>query len=211
MKITKLGHSCFLVEERGVRLLTDPGNLSTAQDNLTGVDIILITHEHQDHLSLDSLKRVLARNPRAVILTNRGVGNFLGRGKINYTLVEDGGKFVFKEVLIEGFGKDHAVIYPTLPPVANTGYFIANRLFYPGDAFIHPGKPVEILALPAIAPWSKIEETIDYAKEINPKICFGVHEGILAHPDFVPRLIGGILESQGVKFIPLKIGETTDF
>ncbi|HEV3505907.1 MAG TPA: MBL fold metallo-hydrolase, partial [Actinomycetes bacterium] len=29
MRLTKLGHSCLLVEEGGARLLLDPGNLSS--------------------------------------------------------------------------------------------------------------------------------------------------------------------------------------
>ncbi|HEY4526835.1 MAG TPA: MBL fold metallo-hydrolase [Candidatus Paceibacterota bacterium] len=61
----------------------------------------------------------------------------------------------------------------------NSGFLIAKRLFYPGDSFFVPPVPVEILALPVSAPWMRIEEAIEYAKDIKPKIVFPVHDGML--------------------------------
>ena len=60
MKITKFGHCCLSVEERGVRILVDPGNYTSGQNEAKGIHIVLITHhEHRDHLDMESLKRVL--------------------------------------------------------------------------------------------------------------------------------------------------------
>lgn len=205
MKITKFGHCCFLIEEKGLRILTDPGTYSTSQDNVKNIDLVLITHEHQDHLHVDSLKRVLGNNPNAKIITNKGVGALLENENIVYEIVEDGQEITFKDVLIEAFGKEHAVIYTTLPTIANTGYFIANKLFYPGDAFTNPGKPVDILALPVAGPWMKLSEAIDYAKEIKPNRCFPVHEGILKVPGATHKIPPTALESVGIKFIVLDI------
>ncbi|MDP2598555.1 MAG: MBL fold metallo-hydrolase [Candidatus Liptonbacteria bacterium] len=210
MKITKFGHSCFLAEEGEARILFDPGDFSVLQNESAGVDAVIITHEHQDHFDPESLRTILARNPNAKVITNNGVAAKLDRG-VSYELLEDGQSTRVKGVLIEGFGKDHAIIYPSLPRVANTGYFVASRLFYPGDSFTTPQKAVEVLALPAFAPWSKIQETIDYAKNVMPGACFPVHDGILARQDFVPRVVGSILGSQGIKFVPLEIGKSTEF
>lgn len=38
-------------------------------------------------------------------------------------------------------------MHKTLDPVQNTGYFINDKLFYPGDALTNPNKEIEILAL----------------------------------------------------------------
>ena len=38
MKITKFGHCCMLVEEKGLRILVDPGNFSTAQNELMDIE-----------------------------------------------------------------------------------------------------------------------------------------------------------------------------
>lgn len=207
MKITKFGHCCLLIEEKGVRILTDPGMYSTQQDYVKNIDVVLITHDHQDHLHIDSLKKVLENNHQVKIITNKSVGELLAKENIPYEVVEDGQSFSFKDVLIEAFGQEHAIIYSTLPPMANTGYFINNKLFYPGDAFTVPGKPVDILALPVAGPWTKLSDAIDYAKEINPKRCFPVHDGILKSPGASHTIPPPILESIGIEFIVLEINK----
>ena len=179
MKITKLGHCCLLIEEAGARIMTDPGMFPVLQNDVKDVDIILITHEHQDHFHLESLKIVLQNNPKAQIFTNSGVGALLEKEGIAFELLADGDSQVVQGILIEGFGTTHATIYEEYGKVANTGYFIANRFFYPGDAFYDPKKPVEILALPVSGPWVKIADAVEYAKMLKPKICFPVHDGML--------------------------------
>src|SRR4051812_27786091 len=57
MKIKKLGHCCLVIETKGIRIMTDPGNYSTLQADEKNIDIILITHEHTDHLHIESLKK----------------------------------------------------------------------------------------------------------------------------------------------------------
>lgn len=166
-------------ENKPVRILTDPGAWSTRQNEVRGVDVILITHEHQDHFHLESLKTVLKNNPSAKVITNRGVGKLLDKEGIAHELLEDKQSKSISGILLEGFGEKHAVIYKEFGQVVNTGYFIANRFFYPGDAFYNPQKPVEILALPVCGPWMKMAEAIDYAKALKPKIAFPVHDGML--------------------------------
>jgi L-ascorbate metabolism protein UlaG (beta-lactamase superfamily) len=71
MKITYYGHSCFLVEAGGKRLLFDPfvsGNpLSIGLDvNAIRCDYILQTHGHSDHIA--DLETVMKNNPDTVIV-----------------------------------------------------------------------------------------------------------------------------------------------
>jgi L-ascorbate metabolism protein UlaG (beta-lactamase superfamily) len=212
MKITKFGHCCLSVEERGVRILVDPGNYTSAQNEAKGIHIVLITHhEHRDHLDMESLKRVLKNNPSAKVMTNRSAGAVLEKEGIPYVALEDGQSTVENGVRIEAFGKKHAVIYPTLPAIDNTGYFIANRFFYPGDALTNPNKPVEILAFPVTAVWLKLSEAIDYVKQIKPKICFPVHEGNLKSPGSVYTRPSTLLGELGIKFIVPVDGEEMVF
>lgn len=210
MKITKLGHCCLIIEENGVKILTDPGTYTTEQNNVKDVDIVLITHEHQDHFHLESVKTILANNPKAKIITNNAVGGLLKEAGINCELLEDGQNGLFNNVKVEAHGKDHAFIYETVPTVMNTGFFIADRLFYPGDAFHNPGKPVEILALPVAGPWMKISESLNYAREINPKAAFPVHDGMLKLWGPVHILPSKTLEPMGIKFFDLKKENSID-
>ena len=138
MHITKFGHSCLLIEEGGVRILLDPGSYSTLQNEARDVAVILITHEHQDHLDMESLKVILKNNANAKVIANSGAAKILAREGIVYEVMGNGDSDIIEGVLIEGFGAEHAVIHASIPIVANTGFFIAGRFFYPGDAFIYP-------------------------------------------------------------------------
>src|SRR3989344_8288364 len=158
MKVTKFGHCCLLIETEGLRILTDPGSYSTAQNDVRNIDVILITHEHADHIHIPSLKNCIKNNPNVKVITNKGVAKLLDSDGIKYELVEHNQKTTIKGVLIEGFGEKHADMYKTITPVINTGYFISNKLFYPGDAFYNPLKPVDILALPVAGHWMKLSE-----------------------------------------------------
>jgi len=210
MKITKLGHCCLLVETAGKKILTDPGAYSEAQNHATGVDIILITHEHPDHLHIDSLKQVMANNPSAKIFTNRGVAALLKQAELVFELLEHGQSRELNGLVLEGIGEKHAPIYPSVPEVVNTGYLIDEKLFYPGDAFYEPGKAVEVLALPVAGPWMKLSEAIDYAKKLKPKSVFPVHDGMLKIFGPAHRLPKSELEKSGIQFTPLETGQAME-
>lgn len=211
MKITKFGHCCLLIEENGIRILTDPGTYSTQQNEVKNIDFVLITHEHADHFHVDSLRTVLKNNPQAKIITNKSVGLLLEKGVLAFSAVEDGQSYDANGVLIEGFGKEHAPMHASILPIQNTGYFIANKFFYPGDSFTNPGKLVEILALPVAGPWMKLPEAIDYAIEMKPKICFPVHDGILKTPGSTHTIPAKILEPLGIKFVIPEINTEQEF
>lgn len=213
MRVTKFGHSCFLVEEGDAKILFDPGNFSVTQNSVTGIHAVLVTHEHPDHVSVDSLKEVMINNPEATIYTNVGVGNLLSKNGIPFSLLGDGESVEVRGVLVEGFGVDHACIHESIPLIRNTGYLIARRLYYPGDSFYVPEKKVEILALPVAAPWLKISDAVEYAATIMPKVCFPVHDGML-RPEragstrFVPEKI---LTPLGITFRDAVEGSVLDF
>lgn len=211
MIITKLGHCCLLLEDRGVRILTDPGIFTMeAQSVLKNLDYVIITHEHPDHFHLESVKVLCANNPNLKIISNSSVGKLLLG--IDYIRVEDGEKYNMENILIEGLGNIHAEIYdPDIPRVQNTGFMVNGRFYFPGDALHDPKRPVEILALPVAGPWLNIKQAIDFAILINPKKCFPVHDGILSYPlpfHYAPEKVLG---SRGIEVILPKKEEKMNF
>jgi len=209
----KIGHCCLVIEESGVKLLTDPGEWSTGQNSVSGLTAILITHEHGDHLHVESLKRVLVNNPNTRIITNTAVGAILQKENIAHEIVANGQRTDVSGIEIEGFGTEHAKVYENMPDVENTGYFIGNKLFYPGDNFYSPGKPIDILALPVGGPWMKMSEALEYVKEIKPRAAFPVHDALfndiglgLAH-----RWPQMICEKLGIQFVAMKEGSVQEF
>lgn len=215
MKITKFGHCCLLVEVKGLRILTDPGNYNVTPE-VEHVDVILITHEHPDHLHVDSLKAVLAGNPEAQVISHRGAGRILDEAGIAYMLISDGEEKLIKDVSIESSGTEHACIHHDLPAlmVQNTGFYIDKVLFYPGDSFHNPHKDIAILALPVAGPWMKIEEAVEYAKAIRPKAVFPVHDGMLRQDHRLGptrRVPTAILEPLGIRYVDMTEGSVQDF
>ncbi len=213
MNITKFGHCCLLIEVKGVRVLTDPGNYN-ATPEVEGIDAILITHEHQDHLHVESLRMVLGKNPQAKVFSHAGVGKILDDAGVIYTHIADGETVVVKGVSIESSGSEHACIHHDLPKVQNTGFYIDETLFYPGDSFHNPKKNIFILALPVAGPWMKLEEAIEYAKLVNPKVVFPVHDGMLRQGiELGPtrRLPTLLLEPLGIKYVDMTEGSVHDF
>jgi hypothetical protein len=43
-----------------------------------------------------------------------------------------------------------------------------------------PGEPVEVLAVPAGAPWLKLADAVDYLREVGPRVAVPVHEKVLS-------------------------------
>lgn len=204
----------MVLELPGVKLLTDPGSFSDAQNSLTGIDAVVITHEHQDHLHVESLKAVLANNPTALVVSNSAVAKLIGEqiADTQVVVVGDGQSTMVKDILIEGFGKDHALVYPpNMGLVENTAYFIDNRFYFPGDNFHTPGKKVDILALPVAGPWMKIADAVDFAKAVKARTAFGVHDGMVQ--PFFRGFVGNLLKMfvPETEYVSLQDGESREF
>src|SRR3989344_7007912 len=211
MKVTKYGHACLLIEEGRAKLLLDPGVWNPVPD-AEGIDAVLITHEHQDHVDIEQLKDVLGRNPGAVVYTHEAVGRLLRDAAIAYPALAEGETVTVKGVSVQSFGHDHAVVYGA-SPCRNTGYLIAEKLYVPGDA-LHdvPLKQVEILALPTGAPWMKLSEAVDYVKKVKPRVVFPIHDGMYTEEyrsGLVPRVIAGNLE--GIEYRDMPAGAVEEF
>ncbi len=70
MNITKLVHSCLIVESNGKRVLTDPGNYSwqsgiVKPELLTGISAVVVTHVHPDHLHEEFARVIQLASPDA--------------------------------------------------------------------------------------------------------------------------------------------------
>ncbi len=217
MKIKKIGHCCLVIEHKGLKIMTDPGAWSLKQNEEFGVDAILITHEHSDHLHIESLKKILINNPNVKIFTNKSVGIILNKENIVFEEMNgvDGEteRFYFKDILFEAFDGRHGEIYKEVGQVQNTGFFIDNKLFYPGDSFIYPNRDVEVLAAPVYGPWITVKNAIDYMLKIKPRKVFPVHDGMIVpgRGGRIYSLAPEICKTENIIFSDLKEGEEMQF
>ena len=201
MKIKKIGHSCLLINEGGLNILTDPGTYTAdAVKNLTGIDVVLVCDEHQDHFDVPTIEALLKNNPGLRIVTQKAVNKLLADKNIKSEILLDKQTVEIKGVKFEGCGEKHALLHSSIPQSDNTGYIISDRFFYPGDALTVPHKQIEILALPVSGPWLKSAEVIDYVLAVKPKFCFPVHDS-MGGGGFMGMMIGRITEKQGIKML----------
>ena len=195
MKITKYEHACFVVEQNDEKLVVDPGAYTTDLDVPAGVVGVVITHEHADHMDKSHLQAIAGANPDAIIYAHQDIVAKLGEFKTQSVVAGEGIKAGNFE--LEFFGGQHATIHADIPVIANLGVMINGRIYYPGDSFTLPEREVEVLALPVSAPWMKLSEAIDFAREVKPSMIFPTHDAILSDvgkglPD---RLVPSLLDS----------------
>jgi L-ascorbate metabolism protein UlaG (beta-lactamase superfamily) len=177
MKLTKFSHSCVRLERDGV-LVIDPGSFSE-RAALDGVDAILITHEHADHLDVDKIGDAIGKRPTARIYTNAAVAKQLADLGDVVTTVESGASFSAAGFGVRAYGAWHAVIHPDLPPVPNLGYLVDESLYHPGDSFDVPaGVTVDTLFVPVTAPWLKAAESIDFVRAVRPRRAYALHDAL---------------------------------
>ncbi|MFD7711885.1 MBL fold metallo-hydrolase [Streptomyces sp. NPDC059785] len=209
MELTKFGHACVRVEKDGRRLVVDPGGL-TEPHALDGADAVLVTHEHFDHFSEETLRRAAEDNPGLHIWTNSAVAGRLDGLGTRVTAVGEGEAFTAAGFDVRVHGTWHAVIHPDIPRVANIGFLIDGGLFHPGDALTVPDAAVSTLLLPVHAPWSTVGHLIDYVREVAPRDAYAVHDGALN--DIGTAMVGGFLGDQGpgvkARYHRLTSGET---
>jgi L-ascorbate metabolism protein UlaG (beta-lactamase superfamily) len=120
MHVTWIGHATVLVQTQGLNILTDPvwseraspfsfaGPLrvrepGVAFDRLPRIDLVLISHNHYDHLDLATLDRLWKRD-RPLIVTSLGNDTILKTHGIGAVAADWGGKVAVRpgvDVLVE--------------------------------------------------------------------------------------------------------------
>lgn len=96
MKVTFLGHACFLLEDSGKSILTDPflsGNpQAAARPGEVSPDYILVSHAHQDHLG-DTID--IAKRTGAIIISTAEVAGMCSKEGVTTHAMHIGGKRQF--------------------------------------------------------------------------------------------------------------------
>jgi len=184
MRITHLGHACLLVEAGGQRILLDPGAFSPGFTDVTGLDVILVTHQHADHVDLQRLPALLEINPQARLYAEPQAAALMQEAGIGAEHMVAGKALTFGRVQVTSVGDKHALINEALPRVGNLGVVLRTEgepsLFHPGDAYDGEPGQIDILALPLNAPWTPSRDTISFARRISPRVCVPIHDALLS-------------------------------
>jgi L-ascorbate metabolism protein UlaG (beta-lactamase superfamily) len=204
MIISKHSHSCLLIKEANQTILIDPGNY-TYEDkaldisSLEGLDYILITHEHPDHMYIPFMKELVEKFPDVKIISNESAVKVLKEANIE-ALMESSSDITISPT-------PHERVFGVVPP-ENIQFSLFNKLTHPGDS-LHFLLNTPILALPLQAPWCSLTEAVEYAMSVKPKIVIPIHDwhwNESAREAFYARLTKYFGEN-GIEFNPLRRGE----
>lgn len=98
------------------------------------------------------------------------------------------------ELTLRALGGRHAIIHPDIPRVGNVGFVLEAdgepSLGITGDSLepIEEFHGIDVLAFAVVAPWSKMQETIDFLRSVRPRLALPVHDAV-ASPEGRPIFI----------------------
>jgi L-ascorbate metabolism protein UlaG (beta-lactamase superfamily) len=201
-RIAFLGHATVLIELEGRRLLTDPllrrrvahlrHRAPAAREQLDGVDAVLISHLHHDHLDIASLRILGADTP---LLVSSGAGAWLrARGFASVTELGVGESDRLGPVEVTAVEARHdARRMPGGPRAPALGFVVrgGRRVYFAGDtelfdgmAELAPGLDVALLPVagwgPRLGPGHMdARDAARAASMLRPRVAIPVHWGTL--------------------------------
>ncbi len=182
MRITHFGHACLVVESRDARLLVDPGTYSSGLESLTGLDALLVTHQHPDHIDADLLPDLLEANIEAQLLVEPETVEALDLSTAA-TAFPTGSSREIGDLTITAVGGQHAHNHDQVPTVGNVGLLITESggptLFHPGDSYADAPPGIDVLAFALNAPWARMSETLDFVRTVAAAVAIPIHDGLL--------------------------------
>lgn len=200
MEIIKYEHACFAVKKNDQIVVVDPGGFTSDFIAPENVVAVVITHQHPDHFDQDQINSIFAKNNEVILF---GPDSVIDQIEIeNKQIVKAGDRVVAGLFDLEFFGGDHAIIHASYPEVQNIGVLINDLIYYPGDSFTLPDRPIDTLALPASAPWLKISDAMDFLTQAQPRFAFPTHDAILSESgkSLVDRMLGETAKSAGIEY-----------
>jgi L-ascorbate metabolism protein UlaG (beta-lactamase superfamily) len=209
MRITKFGHACVRVEHDSVTVVIDPG-MFTQAEAVDGADAVLITHEHADHYLPDHLRATDA----AIWTIDRVAAKIREEAPDvaeRVTVVAPEESFDVG-LPVRAVGELHAVIHPEGFRFHNSGYVLTAgeaRLYHPGDALTLPGEDVDLLFAPVCAPWMKVSEGIDFARDVGAARNVAIHDRVYSEAGLgiADAHFTSFLEARGLQYVRLADGK----
>ena len=203
-RVTFVGHATLLIEIDGVRVLTDPvlrdrvGPLrrqtkSVEPELYRGVDAVLISHLHWDHLDLPSLRRL---DESTKLIVPRGAGKAMRRRRFGHVEeLASGESLELGGVVVSATPAVHSGLPNTMAPDAETvGFTVrgSRSVYFAGDTDLfeemsHLGDELDAAFLPVWG-WGPVlgrghldpHRAAGALRLLRPRIAVPIHWGTLA-------------------------------
>ena len=181
LKITFVGHGSLMFTFAGKIIHVDPYSKVADYTKLPKADIILLTHDHLDHLDLKALNPV--RTPKTLVVLTQTCAKQVEGGMV----MNNGDTKVIEGLKIEAVPA-YNIIHkqdgqPFHPKGIGNGYIITfgdKRVYVAGDTENIPEmkelKGIDIAFLPMNVPFTMTPEMVaDAANVLKPKILYPYH------------------------------------
>jgi len=184
LKITFIGHGTLMLSLKGKIIHVDPWTKLADYSKLPKADLVLITHEHFDHLDVKAIDAV--KKDGTAIIANEAAAK-----QVPGAMILKNGKI--KEV--QGIRVEAVPAYnivnmrnpgvPFHPNGVGNGYVVklgGKRIYIAGDTENTPEmkalKGIDIAFLPMNLPYTMTPEMVaDAAKAFRPKVLYPYHYG----------------------------------
>jgi len=184
IKITFIGHGTLMFTFGGKVIHVDPVGQYADYGKLPKADLILITHEHRDHLDLQAVEKL--RQPGTQIVLNQAAAGQVAGGIV----MANGEVKTVAGLTIEAVPAYNLVHKresgePFHPKGRGNGYVITfgdRRVYVAGDTENTPEmkalKSIDIAFLPMNLPYTMTPEMVaDAARAFKPKVLYPYHFG----------------------------------
>ena len=208
LEFSRIAHDTFRIQGSKV-IYTDPFKVTKADE----ADIVLISHEHFDHLSLEDLQKVTS--PRTTLVASVSCKSGLKKVKAKETkFLEPGGKLSIDKVEIEAvpaynvnkFRAPGQVFHPKEDK--KLGYVFqmdGTRVYFAGDTDLIPEMKsirCDIALLPVSGTYVMTAEEAAVAVEmIKPKIVVPMHYAAIVGSDSDAELFKSSVKNCQVEII----------
>lgn len=185
--ITFIGHGTLMFELNDYIIHIDPVMREADYSKLPKADLILVTHEHFDHLDKEAINKIIKDN--TLIIVSKSCESAI-TGMKNTKILRNSENYKVGEIVIEAIPAYNIVNKrPDGKPFHSkgdgNGYVINiadKRIYIAGDTENIPEmkqlKNIDIAFLPMNLPYTMTPEMVaDAAKAFRPKILYPYHYG----------------------------------
>ena len=178
LKITFIGHGTLMLTYAGKVIHVDPVSMYADYATLPKADLILVTHEHGDHLDMNAIKAISTTSTE--IMNSPNCAAIL----VNGTVLKNGDTRTVSGIRIEAVPA-YNLQKPFHPKGNGNGYVLTigdKRIYIAGDTENVPEikalKNLDVAFLPMNQPFTMTPEQVaDVAKAMKPKVLYPYHFG----------------------------------
>ena len=208
-QLTYIGHATVLIDLDGVRLITDPVLRprvlhlrrvgAVPADALRGLDAVLLSHAHWDHLDLPSLERLGKELP---IVCPKGLAGLLRRKRfVHVTTLEEGEEVGIGALAVRAVHAEHDGGRGPLGASGELGFVVtgSSTVYFAGDTDLFDDLAsfgrIDVALVPVAGWGSKVgpghldpERAAEAVRRLQPRVAVPIHWGTLAPMGRAPDL-----------------------